>query len=124
MVARVALVETVVHVATVIARSSTAGTQLLFNNSVRPAKKTHFTIMKISLLTLFKEIIAVYSENHKKHKEGQTYRLSSRWDRYLPLGFEGLISRTILASPQFRLRFILEIFTESYLLDEQTNSAK
>jgi hypothetical protein len=42
---------------------------LLFNNSVRTAKKTqHFTIAKISLLMLFKEIIAVYAENHTKQK--------------------------------------------------------
>jgi hypothetical protein len=38
-----------------------------FKNSVRTAKKTqHFTITKINWLTLFKEIIAVYSENHIK----------------------------------------------------------
>jgi hypothetical protein len=42
---------------------------LLFNNSVRTAKKTQlFTITKISLLTLFKEIIAVYTENHTKQE--------------------------------------------------------
>jgi hypothetical protein len=36
--------------------------------SVRTAKKTpHFTVTKISCLTLFKEIIAVYGENHTKH---------------------------------------------------------
>jgi hypothetical protein len=36
-------------------------------NSVRTAKKTpHFTITKINWLTLFKEVIAVYSENHTK----------------------------------------------------------
>jgi hypothetical protein len=36
--------------------------------SVRTAKKTrHFSITKINWLTLFKEIIAVYSENHTKH---------------------------------------------------------
>jgi hypothetical protein len=34
---------------------------------VRTAKKTaYFTITKINRLTLFKEIIAVYSENHNK----------------------------------------------------------
>jgi hypothetical protein len=34
---------------------------------IRTAKKTqHFTITKINWLTLFKEIIAVYSENHMK----------------------------------------------------------
>jgi hypothetical protein len=40
---------------------------LIFKNSVRTAKKTpHFTITKISWLTLFREIIAVYTENHTK----------------------------------------------------------
>jgi uncharacterized protein YktB (UPF0637 family) len=39
----------------------------IFKNSVRTAKKTpHFTVTKIDRLTLFKEIIAVYSENHTK----------------------------------------------------------
>jgi hypothetical protein len=37
-------------------------------NSVRTAKKTtHFTVTKINWLTLFKEIIAVYSENYLQH---------------------------------------------------------
>jgi hypothetical protein len=41
---------------------------IIFKNSVRTAKKTpHFTITKINWLTLFKKIIAVYSENHAKH---------------------------------------------------------
>jgi hypothetical protein len=41
---------------------------VIFKNSVRTAKKTqHFTITKINRLTLFKEIIAVYSENHTEH---------------------------------------------------------
>jgi hypothetical protein len=40
---------------------------LIFKNSVCTAKKTpHFTITKINLLMLFKEIIADYSENHMK----------------------------------------------------------
>jgi hypothetical protein len=35
--------------------------------SVRTAKKTqHFTITKINCLTLFKEMIAVYSDSHMK----------------------------------------------------------
>jgi hypothetical protein len=39
--------------------------QIIFKNSVRTAKETlHFTITKINWLTLFKEIIGVYSENH------------------------------------------------------------
>jgi hypothetical protein len=41
--------------------------EIIFKNSVRTAKKTlHFTITKISWLTLFKEIIAICSENHTK----------------------------------------------------------
>jgi hypothetical protein len=41
---------------------------IIYKDSVRTAKKTpHFTITTINWLTLFKEIIAVYSENHTKH---------------------------------------------------------
>jgi hypothetical protein len=41
---------------------------LIFKDSVRTAKKTpHFTITKINWLTLFKEMVDVYSENHTKH---------------------------------------------------------
>jgi hypothetical protein len=41
---------------------------IIFNNSVRTAKKTpHFTVAEINQLTLFKEIIAVYRENHMKN---------------------------------------------------------
>jgi hypothetical protein len=37
---------------------------MLFKNSVRTSKKTpHFTITETNWLTLFKEIIAVYTEN-------------------------------------------------------------
>jgi hypothetical protein len=40
---------------------------ILFKNSVRTSKRTpHFTITNIKWLMLFKEIIAVYSENHAK----------------------------------------------------------
>jgi hypothetical protein len=40
---------------------------ITLKNSVRTAKKTqHFTITKTNWLTLFKEIIAVYSENNTK----------------------------------------------------------
>jgi hypothetical protein len=39
--------------------------EIIFNNSVRTAKKTqHFAITKINWLMLFKEIIAIYSDNH------------------------------------------------------------
>jgi hypothetical protein len=48
----------------------------MFNNSVRTAKKTqHFTVTKIKWLTLFKEIIAVYSGNHKKQVQIQNEEL-------------------------------------------------
>jgi hypothetical protein len=40
---------------------------MLFKNSVLTSKRTpHFTITKINSLMLFKEIIAVYSENDAK----------------------------------------------------------
>jgi hypothetical protein len=40
----------------------------MFKNSARTAKKTpHLTVTKINWLTLFKEIIAGYSQNHMKH---------------------------------------------------------
>jgi hypothetical protein len=41
---------------------------MLFKNPVRTSKRTppHFTITKVNWLMLFKEIIAVYSENHAK----------------------------------------------------------
>jgi hypothetical protein len=40
---------------------------MLFESSVRTSKKTpHFTITKINWLTLFKEIMAVYSENYTR----------------------------------------------------------
>jgi hypothetical protein len=41
---------------------------MLFKNSVRTAKKTQVTVTKINRLTLFKEIIAVYSGYYTKHK--------------------------------------------------------
>jgi hypothetical protein len=40
---------------------------MILKSSVRTANKTkHFTITKINWLMLFKEIIAVYSENYTK----------------------------------------------------------
>jgi hypothetical protein len=65
---------------------------MLFKNSVRTSKRTpHFTITKINWLTLFKEIIAVYSENHSKPIITK-FRVTDHdsWYIYLPLGFEGL----------------------------------
>jgi hypothetical protein len=42
--------------------------KVIVNNFVRTAKKTpHFTVTKVNQLTLFKEIIAVYSEKYVKH---------------------------------------------------------
>jgi hypothetical protein len=40
---------------------------MLFKNSVCTSKRTpHFTIAKINWLTLFKELIAVYTEKHAR----------------------------------------------------------
>jgi hypothetical protein len=55
---------------------------MLFKNPVRTSKRTPtFTITKINWLTLFKEIIAVYSENNAKPINAKcsiTY-CQSRW---------------------------------------------
>jgi hypothetical protein len=49
-------------------RKTTVNLAISSENSIRTTKKTpHFTVTKINRLTLFKEIIAVYSENRKKH---------------------------------------------------------
>jgi hypothetical protein len=66
---------------------------IIFKNSVRTAKKTpHFTITKTNWLTLFKEIIAVYSKNHIRpiNTKCRATDCWSRWCTYLPLGFKGL----------------------------------
>jgi hypothetical protein len=65
---------------------------IMFKNSVRTAKKTsHFTITQINWLMLFKEIIAVYTENHTKSINTKwRFDCWSRWDIHLLLGFKGL----------------------------------
>jgi len=67
---------------------------MLFKNSVRTSKRTpHFTITKINWLTLFKEIISVYSENHilqPMNTKCSTTNYWSRWCIYLPLVSKGL----------------------------------
>jgi hypothetical protein len=85
---------------------------IIFKNSVRTAKKTlHFKITKINWLTLFKEIIAVYTENHTKpiNIKWTVTDFLSRWYIYLPLGFRGLIlfskRRINLASLSRRCKF-------------------
>jgi hypothetical protein len=82
-----------------------------FNNSVRTAKKTvHFTVTKINWLTLFKVIIAVYSQNHTKHTN-TNWRVDDSWRRWnieLPLGFDGVYNHMIREPPSTnRKRLIL-----------------
>jgi hypothetical protein len=55
---------------------------MLFKNPVCTSKRTpHFTITKISWLMLFKEIIAVHSENHAKpiNTKCSITECQSRW---------------------------------------------
>jgi hypothetical protein len=66
---------------------------MLFKNPVRTSKRTpHFTITKINWLTLFKEIIAVYSEIHRKPINAKHNVTNSKnmWYTYLPFVFKGL----------------------------------
>jgi hypothetical protein len=52
---------------------------MLFKNSVRTSKRTpHFTITNINWVMVFKELIAVYSENH-------TEPINIKWKCYLML---------------------------------------
>jgi hypothetical protein len=63
--------------------------RMIFKNSVHTSK---FTVAKINLLMLFKEIITVHAENRTKHTNTiciVTY-YQSRWYVYLPLGLKGL----------------------------------
>jgi len=63
---------------------------MLFKNSVRTSKRTpHFTITKINWLTLFKEIIAVYTENRTEPQiQSRLYGFSNLF-RHL-VGLTGL----------------------------------
>jgi hypothetical protein len=66
---------------------------MLFKNSVHTSKRTpHFTITLISWLMLFKEIIAVHSEEHTKpmHIKCSITECKSRWFIQLPLGLKEL----------------------------------
>jgi hypothetical protein len=66
---------------------------MLFKNPVRTSKRTpHFTITKINWLTLFKEIIAIYSENGTKsiNTTLSVTDCRSRWYIQLPLSLKGL----------------------------------
>jgi hypothetical protein len=56
--------------------------QIIFKNQARTSKRTpHFTIIKINWLTLFKEVNAVYSENHTKpiNTKCNITECQSRW---------------------------------------------
>jgi hypothetical protein len=63
--------------------------QIIFKNSVLIAKKTQLvTITKINWLTLFKEIFAVYSDNHMKpqiqNEELLTVEAGGTYSYHLP----------------------------------------
>jgi hypothetical protein len=59
----------VAKVATAAPRSSIADTLLLFNNWARTEKLTKLHHYEDQFLKLFKEIIAVYTENLTKHEK-------------------------------------------------------
>jgi hypothetical protein len=61
---------------------------IIFRNSVRTSKRSqHLTITKINWLKLFKEIIAVYSENHTKLINTKYTRLLRELGHIVTLGF-------------------------------------
>jgi hypothetical protein len=78
---------------------------MLFKNSVHTSKTAqHFTITSINWLTLFKEIIAVYSENRAKpiNTKCSITDCQSRWFILLPLGLKGLNAREETTCTEFR----------------------
>jgi hypothetical protein len=57
---------------------------VIFKNLVRTAKKTpHITITQINWLTLFKEIIAVYTENHMKQIQNAEWLIFNAGGTYI-----------------------------------------
>jgi hypothetical protein len=63
----------------------------MFNNSVRTVKKIQvFAITKINLLTLRKEIFAVYSENNRKRINEKRSFTDCQSRRGMPLDFKEL----------------------------------
>jgi hypothetical protein len=81
---------------------------ITFKNSVSTSKRTpRFTITKINMLKLFKEIIVVYLENHMNSINTlcskTTELLLYRWYIQFPLGFKGLICETIPNTGNFHL---------------------
>jgi hypothetical protein len=70
---------------------------IIFKNLARTSKRTpDFTITKINWLMLFKEVIAVYTENHMKstHTKYTVTDNYRRWYINLPLGFKWVMSGT------------------------------
>jgi hypothetical protein len=71
---------------------------MLFKNSVRTWNRTpNFTITPFNFLTLFKEIIADYSEKLWKTPKNTKCSITdcqSRWFLYLPIGLKGLRSKS------------------------------
>jgi hypothetical protein len=66
-------------------------------------KTSHFRITKINWLSLFKQIISVYSENHTKPTNTKWRFIDcwNRWDIQLPLGFKGLLIYSIHYEGQY-----------------------
>jgi hypothetical protein len=72
---------------------------IIFENSVRTSERTpHFTITKFNWLMLFKEIIALHSENYAKpiNTKCRVTDFKSSWDIYLPLAVKGVKMLTLL----------------------------
>jgi hypothetical protein len=82
---------------------------MLFKNSVRTSKRTpHFTVTKIDWLMLFKEVIAVYSENHTKPVNTKRYIIDcrSRWFILLLLRLKELMKLVVLQGSVSSMVFI------------------
>jgi hypothetical protein len=92
---------------------------MIFKNSVRTAKKTQlFTITSINWLTLFKEIIPVYTQNHTKstNKKWKVIDCWSRWDISLPLDFKGLEEAKLFTAGEYTFGPLVQELLIGWLL--------
>jgi hypothetical protein len=82
------------------------------NSSVRVAKtKPHFTVTKINWLTLFKEIIAVYSELHFEHvnTKNEELLIAKASGTLSPIVFKGLVYGSVTSVKTKRERGLKSI---------------
>jgi hypothetical protein len=82
---------------------------LIFKTSGPTSERTpHITITKVNWLMLFREIIGVYTENNKK-PINTLCTVTDWWYIYLPLGFKGIKTRSVIQNAVSNGRIISKV---------------